>query len=126
MSQPTNFSQLEKIVDMEHFNPYFKFSSRWIHSSIKSFDNIWDWDKDMILVWPSNIWLVDPIQNTAIFLMKWTSTILYTFFNELDENKVKDRIVVMYFIRLLTEFEKDIWKNAIKIERQLYEEEYWE
>jgi len=125
ISKNKNFSEIEKIVDMSHFKPYFSLSSRSIHSSSKSFDNLWKKDKYLHLIWASNIWLVDPIQNTTMFLMKWTTFILLDFVKQLDEKDLKHRIILLYFTRILMWLDENTWKEAIKIQDEIDRDELY-
>lgn len=116
-----NFSEIEKLVDMSHFSPYFKLSSRSIHSSVKSFDNLWLWKEDVIMIWPSNIGLTDPLQNTAIFLMKSTTFILINFIKNLKD--ISNKVILLFFVKTLIWLEKNIWEECMTIEEQIFSDE---
>ena len=115
ISKDKTFGSIERLVDMTHFGPYYKYSSRSIHSSAKSFSNLWNNNSDLLLIWPSNSWLSDPIQNTAIFLMKWASFILLDFIKQPRKN-IQARIITLYLIKILMWIEKWIWEECIKIQ----------
>lgn len=123
ISTNKNFSTIEKNIKMEHFSPYFKMSSRSIHSSSKSFDNLWLNAEEVVLIWPSNIWLTDPIQNTAMFILKWAVFVLLSFVKELSDSSIKEKICLLYFVKVLQGLENGIGKKAIDIQRKIDNDE---
>lgn len=125
ISKKKNFTEIEKIVGMSHFKPYFSLSSRSIHSSSKSFDNLWKKDDDLHLIWASNIWLIDPIQNTTMFLMKWATFILLDFVKQLNNKDIKNKIILLYFTKILIWLDKNTWKEAIKIQNEIDKDELY-
>lgn len=117
------FREIEKKTDMEHFIPYFKMSSRWVHSSSKSFQNIWLLEEELHLIWPSNIWLTDPLQNTALFILKWTVSILTDFNKQIDNNNIENKIILIFLNKILIWLEKWIWKECLEIEKEILDDE---
>jgi len=122
ISKNKNFSQIEKLVDMFHFSPYFKLASRGVHSGAKSFDNLWTIDDDMLLIWPSNIWLADPLQNTSLFLLKSTIFILTDFAKQNDD--YSNKIILLYLGKVITALEKNFWQQALEVESKILKHEF--
>ncbi|NUJ97499.1 hypothetical protein HGA92_01775 [Candidatus Gracilibacteria bacterium] len=118
-----NFTEIEKIVDMAHFKPYFSLSSRSIHSSSKSFDNLGKRNDDLNLIGPSNIGLIDPIQNTTMFLMKGATFILIDFIKQLDDKDIKNKIILLYFTKILIGLDISTGKEAIKVQDEIDRDE---
>lgn len=118
-----NFKEIEKLVDGEHFRPYFRMSSRWIHSNMNSFQNLWLKEEKIHLIWPSNSWLTDPLQNTALFILRWTSFILLDFIKQIKDDKQKDKLILLFLNKILNWLYKWIWKDCIEIENYIEKQE---
>lgn len=75
----TNFSEMEKAVNMQHWRPYYKWASYYTHSSHRPNDTLLatsDAELQAHLIGPSNSGFVDPFQLTALTLSQLVSTYL--------------------------------------------------
>ncbi|GAP75815.1 hypothetical protein W04_2354 [Pseudoalteromonas sp. SW0106-04] len=78
-SNRPNFSTLEEVVGLDHWRPYYKWSSQTIHANVKTIKNSLgtvECKEDILQVGPSNSGMAEPAHSTAITLSQLTCTLL--------------------------------------------------
>jgi hypothetical protein len=116
------FEDIERHVELSHFNVYHYDSNESIHSWIKSLENIWLRDTfSLIMTWPSNYWLANPIQNTELILKRITAAVYVELDKRIDN--LKNKIPWVLLFQIYTTITSDIWVVAVAIQKGIEEEE---
>ena len=111
-----NFTELEKLVGMDHLHPFYNLACDAVHGGAKGFYRIGlmdDWQDKVHLIGPVNYGLADPLQNSAISLLHTTISILGL---EPDFEAIIQMKVINIYIQ-------EIGEAAVKIQRQIEKEE---
>lgn len=112
-----NFASIEKSVDMEHWRPWYKWASSYIHANhrpVKDYLGLKDSSVQINLVGPSNSGFVDPFQLTALTLAQLLETYLHHAIN-------LDRIVHIDVFHDLANRMGDIAVETEQLTRQMFE-----
>lgn len=109
-----NFSQIEKKVQLDHYRPYYGISSQTIHSSYKGIDykvrlGTQSMNHDVILAGRSSSGFTLPASSTSLSLLRITLFLL----------QIESNLDCVIYIKILTEFEKEIGETFLEIENSL-------
>lgn len=115
--QNPKFSDIEKVVNLDHLRPYYKSASANVHSKPNgTFSSLGLLpEENLILGGPSNIGLSQPMQSTAISLLQISSAIM-TLTPSLD-TIVSCKIISNYVDKLY----KEVETSESKLKRKLKE-----
>jgi hypothetical protein len=114
----TNFADVEKDVNMDHWRPYYKWASTHTHASHRPIDKLLgmlESSDNVNLIGPSNSGFVAPFQMTAISLAQITATYLLHLPNP-------DRIVHSSIMLKLADEMHDIAVEAERLSRSEFED----
>lgn len=106
-----NFADLEKSVDLDHWRPYYKWSSQNIHASAKTIRSslgMTETSADLLLVGSSDSGMTDPAHSMAISLSQVTVNLL-----QLSPNL--DNAVAM---KIILEMTNEIGDLFLKVHKQ--------
>lgn len=101
------FDELERVVKLDHWRPYYKRASHNIHSTMSGLKNslgLIETNEDMLLVGPSSSGMVNPTHSTAISLSQITINLLKYQAN-------LDSVIIMKIILLLS---KEVGDEILK------------
>jgi hypothetical protein len=112
-----SFAKVEEKVDLEHWRPYYKLASHYVHANPKGILlRLSAYDSDLLLTGPSNFGLADPGQNALISLHQVTSALSIAGGDALK----LDSVVALKILARLT---KETTSDFVEVQRQIQSEE---